>query len=223
MREYRPLPMEDFAHFDHKYEQCYVDEKAIGKLVPYTLEACVVRVCDMIAYLGKDRQDAKRANLIQNDNIFDEQAFGKSNPEIINNLVVNIVENSYGKDCIVMDDEYYQAIKATKKENYEKIYFNEAVERTYKESIQPMFHTMYDKLLADVKSKDSNSIIYKHHIEFVKANTATYGYQTYLDTTTPEQMVVDYMASMTDDYFVDLYEYLFPDSSYKIEYVSYFE
>ena len=74
-----------------------------------------------------------------------------------------------------------------------------------------------------MKSKDSNSIIYKHHIEFVKANTATYGYQTYLDTTTPEQMVVDYMASMTDDYFVDLYEYLFPDSSYKIEYVSYFE
>ena len=144
MREYRPLPMEDFAHFDHKYEQCYVDEKAIGKLVPYTLEACVVRVCDMIAYLGKDRQDARRANLIQSDNIFDEQAFGKSNPEIINNLVVNIVENSYGKDCIVMDDEYYQAIKATKKENYEKIYFNEAVERTYKESIQPMFHTMYD-------------------------------------------------------------------------------
>lgn len=223
MQEYRPVPMEDFDCFDKKYGECYIDEQAIGKLVPYTLEACVVRVCDMIAYLGKDRQDAKRANLIQNDNIFDEQAFGKSNPEIINNLVVNIVENSYGKDCIVMDDEYYMAIKATKKENYEKIYFNEAVERTYKESIQPMFHTMYDKLLADVKNKDVNSIIYKHHIEFVKENTATYGYETYLEQTTPEQMVVDYMASMTDDYFVDLFEYLFPKSPYKIEYVSYFE
>lgn len=223
MQEYRPIPMGDFPHFDHKYEQCYVDETAIGKLVPYTLEACVVRVCDMIAYLGKDRQDAKRANLIVNDSLFDEQAFGKSNPEIINNLIVNIVENSYGKDCIVMDDEYYMAIKATKKENYEKIYFNEAVERTYKESIQPMFHTMYDKLLEDVKNKDVNSIIYKHHIEFVKENTATYGYEAYLEQTTPEQMVVDYMASMTDDYFVDLYEYLFPKSPYKIEYVSYFE
>lgn len=223
MQEYRPVPMEDFEHFDKKYEQCYVDEKAIGTLVPYTLEACVVRVCDMIAYLGKDRQDAKRANLIQSDDIFDEQAFGKSNPEIINNLVVNIVENSYGKDCIVMDDEYYMAIKATKKENYAKIYFNEAVERTYTESIQPMFHTMYDKLLADVKAKDESSIIYKHHIEFVKESTATYGYKTYLDTTSPEQMVVDYIASMTDDYFVDLFEYLFPKSPYQIRYVSYFE
>ncbi len=223
MQEYRPVPIEDFTHFDKKYEECYSNEQAIGKLVPYTLEACVVRVCDMIAYLGKDRQDAKRANLIHSDDIFDEQAFGKSNPEIINNLIVNIVENSYGKDCIVLDDEYYMAIKATKKENYEKIYFNESVEKTYIESIRPMFHTMYDKLLVDAKSKDKNSIIYKHHIEFVKENTATYGYEKYLDNTSPEQMVVDYIASMTDDYFVDLYEYLFPNSSYKIEYVSYFE
>lgn len=223
MQEYRPVAIEDFERFNKKYGECYVDEQAIGKLVPYTLEACVVRVCDMIAYLGKDRQDAQRANLISNDDIFDEQAFGKSNPEIINNLVVNIVENSYGKDCIVMDDEYYKAIKATKKENYEKIYFNEAVEKTYKESIGPMFHTMYDKLLVDAKNYDKNSIIYKHHIEFVKQNTITYGYEQYLDTTSPEQMVVDYIASMTDDYFVDLYEYLFPNSPYKIEYVSYFE
>lgn len=223
MQEYRPLPLENFERFDEKYQKCYVKEEAIATLVPYTLEACVVRVCDMIAYLGKDRQDAKRANLIQDDSIFAEQAFGKSNPEIINNLIVNIVENSYGKDCIVMDDAYYKAIKATKKENYEKIYFNEAVEKTYTESVQPMFHTMYDKLLADAKAKDENSIIYKHHIEFVKENTATYGYQTYLETTTPAQMVVDYLASMTDDYFVDLFEYLFPKSPYKVKYVSYFD
>lgn len=223
MKEYRPVPIEDFAQFDAKYEECYVDESAIGRLVPYTLEACVVRVCDMIAYLGKDRQDAKRANLITDDSIFDEQAFGKSNPEIINNLIVNIVENSYGKDCIVMDDTYYTAIKATKKENYEKIYFNEAVDTTYREQIRPMFHMMYDRLLSDMKAGDAGSIIYKHHIDYVKENTATYGYEQYLDTTKPEQMVVDFMASMTDDYFVDLFDYLFPASPYHVEYVSYFE
>lgn len=223
MQEYRPVPMEDFSHFDAKYEACYVDEAAIGKLVPYTLEACVVRICDMIAYLGKDRQDAKRANLIVDDSIFDEQAFGKINPEIINNLIVNIVENSYGKDCIVMDDEYYKAIKATKKENYKKIYFNEALERTYEENIQPMFHLMYEKLLDDLKAGDKNSIIYRHHIDFVREDTATYGADTYLENTEKNQIVVDFMASMTDDYFVDLFEYLFPESPYKIQYVSYFE
>lgn len=223
MQEYRPVKMEDFAHFDSKYEVCYVDEEAIGKLVPYTLEACVVRICDMIAYLGKDRQDARRANLIVDDSIFDEQAFGKSNPEIINNLIVNIVENSYGRDCIVMDDEYYKAIKATKKENYDKIYFNEGVNRIYEERIRPMFHLMYERLLSDLKARDTSSIIYKHHIDYVKENTATYGYDKYLNETEPNQMVVDFIASMTDDYFVDLFDYLFPGSKYKIEYVSYFE
>ena len=223
MQEYRPVKMEDFAHFDSKYEACYVDEEAIGKLVPYTLEACVVRICDMIAYLGKDRQDARRANLIVDDSIFDEQAFGKSNPEIINNLIVNIVENSYGRDCIVMDDEYYKAIKATKKENYDKIYFNERVNRIYEERIRPMFHLMYERLLSDLKAGDTSSIIYKHHIDYVKENTATYGYDKYLNETEPNQMVVDFIASMTDDYFVDLFDYLFPGSKYKIEYVSYFE
>ncbi len=223
MQEYRPVPLEDFPAFDAKYKECYTDEEAIGRLVPYTLEACVVRVCDMIAYLGKDRQDAKRANLIADDDIFDEQAFGKSNPEIINNLIVNIVENSYGKDCIIMDDEYYQAIKAAKKENYEKIYFNEAVDAVYKEQIRPMFHMMYDRLLSDMKAQDKNSIIYCHHIEFVKENAAAYGYEQYLETTGPEQMVVDFMASMTDDYFVDLFDYLFPDSPYQVQYISYFD
>lgn len=223
MQEYRPVKMEDFAAFDIKYEQCYGDKKAIDRLVPYTLEACVVRICDMIAYLGKDRQDARRANLIVDDSIFDEQAFGKSNPEIINNLIVNIVENSYGKDCIVMDDAYYKAIKATKKENYEKIYFNEAVDRIYEERIRPMFHLMYEQLLSDLKAGNTSSIIYKHHIDYVKENTATYGYDKYLNGTEPNQMVVDFIASMTDDYFVDLFDYLFPGSPYKVEYVSYFE
>ncbi len=223
MKEYRPVPMEDFEHFDRKYEKCYEEESAIGCLVPYTLEACVVRICDMIAYLGKDRQDAVRAKLILNDDIFEERAFGKSNPEIINNLIVNIVENSYGKDCIVMDDEYYNAIKATKKENYQKIYFNESVDHIYEEDIRPMFHMMYERLLKDMKVGNTNSVIYRHHIDFVKENTAAYGYDVYLEGTSDEQMVVDFMASMTDDYFVDLFDYLFPHSNYHIDYISYFD
>lgn len=223
MQEYRPVPMEDFEQFEHKYAQCYKDEQAIGRLIPYTLEACVVRICDMIAYLGKDRQDAVRAKLIPDESIFEECTFGKSNPEIINNLVVNIVENSYGKDCIVMDDDYYKAIKETKRENYEKIYFNEAVDRVYENDIRPMFHMMYARLLHDMREGNTESVIYKHHIDFVKENTQTYGYDAYLESTSKEQMVVDFMASMTDDYFVDLFDYLFPDSKYHIHYISYFD
>jgi dGTPase len=41
--------------------------------------------------------------------------------------------------------------------------------------------------------------------------------------TEPSQIVADYIASMTDDYFVDLFEHLFPDSQLKISYNGYFE
>ena len=40
---------------------------AIGHLRPMTLEGCVVRVSDIIAYVGKDRQDAILAGLVSPD------------------------------------------------------------------------------------------------------------------------------------------------------------
>lgn len=39
-------------------------------------------------------------------------------------MIVNIVENSYRKDYIMLDSKYYDAMKIAKKENYEQIYFN---------------------------------------------------------------------------------------------------
>ena len=63
MHEYRPSSMPSFERFDAMVESCYVDEKNIMHIVPSTLEGCVVRVSDIIAYLGKDRQDAIRAKL----------------------------------------------------------------------------------------------------------------------------------------------------------------
>ena len=43
------------------------------------------------------------------------------------------------------------------------------------------------------------------------------------EETEPNQIVVDYIASMTDDYFIELYHHLFPNSDKKIEYKGYFK
>jgi dGTPase len=37
------------------------------------------------------------------------------------------------------------------------------------------------------------------------------------------QIVVDYIASMTDDYFIDLYTKTFPNSEVKVDYRRYFK
>ena len=65
-----------------------------------------VRICDIIAYLGKDRQDALRAKITDPDVSMADPGIGTINAEIINNLEVNIIENSYGKPYLLMDEEH---------------------------------------------------------------------------------------------------------------------
>ena len=101
--EYRPDTTQTFETFDLAIENCYLDKANILKLVPNTLEGCVVRISDIISYLGKDRQDAEK---LARHNEYEDTAIGTFNAAIINNLIVNIIENSYGKDFIAMDDVY---------------------------------------------------------------------------------------------------------------------
>ena len=115
LSEYRPCVRRTFEEFDETVESCYVDETNISKLIPGTLEGCVMRICDIIAYLGKDRQDAVRLGLVE-DTQFSDGVIGTHNSEIINNFSVNIIENSYGKPYLKMDEEYFEALKKAKKE-----------------------------------------------------------------------------------------------------------
>ncbi len=219
MSEYFPVPMNDFDAFDKMVESCYVDETNVIKIIPSTLEGCVVRVCDIIAYLGKDRQDAIRAKL--EPSYSSDIGIGTVNAEIINNLEVNIIEHSYGKPYIMLDKEHYLGLKEAKRVNYEQIYRIEKISNVLETTVKPMMQRMYCKLLKDLKEGNTASPIFKHHIDFVNDNH----YRTagpYLETE-PNQIVVDYMASMTDDYCAELYEYLFPNSKLHIEYHGYFE
>lgn len=221
-QNYKPVPYTDFKMFQDKMESCYTNKDGIESLIPCTLEGCVVRVSDIIAYLGKDRQDAIRLGFLPKDNPFDAELIGNTNAEIINNMIVNIIENSYGQDHLAMSPEVFDAFSKAKKDNSEQIYKNPEVDKIFKESINPMFELMYDKLREDVVKENRNSPIFRHHINYVVESTKSYRrLNNYLDTK-PDDMVVDYIAGMTDDYFVDLFEYLFPESKLKVEYHGYF-
>lgn len=228
MQQYHPGKRLTFEEYDKKVAECYVNPEAIGHLIPMTLEGCVVRICDMIAYLGKDRQDARKAKLIDSNVQFTDKGIGVENADMTNNLVVNIIKNSYGKDYLYMDEEYYDALKTAKSENYQKIYMNEAHEKQYRESIEPMFYEVYEELVRQLKQGDKSSVIYSHHIDFVNLNRGYYegmeneGRQDYAKEN-PDDIVVDFIASMTDDYFIDLYAYIFPNGKYQIDYVPYFD
>lgn len=220
LSEYHPKPLDSFEEFDRQIEACFADKRNVRKLVPATLEGCVMRISDIIAYLGKDRQDAERAHIVSNAE-FEGGAIGSYNAEIINNLIVNIVENSYKKPYIKMDDKHFAALKKAKADNYELIYKNDSVKSAMRETVKPMMARVYERLLSDLENENSASPIFTHHISFV--NKAHYKRDIPYEETEPNQLVTDYISSMTDDYFVDLYSYLFPNDKLQIEYKGYFE
>ncbi|MBE6576511.1 MAG: HD domain-containing protein [Ruminococcaceae bacterium] len=220
LAEYRPQPLTSFEEFDQMIENCYLDKSNVRKLVPSTLEGCVMRISDIIAYLGKDRQDADKANIVST-NGFSPSDIGEYNAEIINNLIVNIIENSYGHDYIKMDEKHFDALVKAKAENYQKIYKAPAVSAEFDAIIKPMMTELYEQLLSDLVSHNMSSPIFTHHIDYVKK--AHYHRTAPYENTESNQIVVDYIASMTDDYFIDLHSYLFPNSLHKIEYKGYFD
>ncbi len=217
--EYRPVPMESFAQFDAELEKCYTIPGYANKIQPSTLEGNVVRISDIIAYLGKDRQDATRIQMIEH-NAFPSSDIGTVNSEIINNLVVNIIENSYGKPYIKLDQKHFQAVKTYKRENYSMIYENEPGRIKLEQIAKPMMTEIYEQLLEDLLRGKKDSPIFRHHIDYV--NQSPYPRTVAYESTEPNQLVVDYIASMTDDYLIDLHHYLFPDSGYHVEYTGYF-
>lgn len=223
LKEYRPLYGKNFEKFDDEVLCCDKQGSSyIKSLVPSTLEACVVRVCDMIAYLGKDRQDAKIARIIPFNQKFQTEKIGTENADIINNLTVDIIENSYGKDYIKLSDTAFNDLKTAKEENYKYIYKNDSISKEYDKIIRPMFEELYYKLLDDVRSKNKQSYIFKHHIKLVQNHLKWYSGSNY-ENEEPNMIVADYIASMTDDYFIALHKEMFPNSDYQIVYKTYFE
>ena len=218
--EYHPEPMNSFAEFDRVMERCYTDRDFYGALMPSTMEAAVVRLADIIAYLGKDRQDAMRANVAE-ESMFVNEDIGSINAEIINNLVVNVIENSYGKPYIKLDSRHFKALQKSKRENYQIIYNNAASMANLKNTVRPMMREIYGQLLEDLKNGRKSSPIFTHHIDYV--NASHYKRSTPYEACDPNQIVIDYIASMTDSYFIELHRYMFPDSSLRVKYKGYFE
>ncbi|MDR2673092.1 MAG: HD domain-containing protein [Coriobacteriales bacterium] len=220
-REYRPGSLKDFAEFDALVERCYTHSVQTKELVPSTLEGCVVRISDMIAYVGKDRQDAERVTQGEQAPSFDMSKASTYNSKSINNFTVDLVENSYGKNYLQFSEEAFETLSRMKDENYRLIYDNEHVNRKNTDLLEPMFGRLYERLRNDLQADDKTSYIFKHHIDFVEFKRPTYLDLKPYREENHDQIVVDYIASMTDDYFVDLHAFLFPDED-AIKYVPYF-
>lgn len=201
--------LSSFGEFDRVVNECVSGGGAvIGHLRPMTLEGCVVRISDIIAYVGRDRQDAIEAGLLTGD-AFEDGLGGAYNSWILTHASADIIEHSYGKDRIEMSEELFAEIRRAKAENYAKIYRSSGIEGERAEVLARAFELMYERCLDDLHKLDESSFIFRHHITRIEEQLAHYG-RTYDWQSDPEQTVVDYIASMTDGYFAELASKFFP-------------
>lgn len=201
--------LSSFGEFDRVVDECVSGGGAvIGHLRPMTLEGCVVRISDIIAYVGRDRQDAIEAGLLTGD-AFEDGLGGAYNSWILTHASADIIEHSYGKDRIEMSEELFAEIRRAKAENYAKIYRSSGIEGERAEVLARAFELMYERCLDDLHKRDESSFIFRHHITRIEEQLAHYG-RTYDWRSDPEQTVVDYIASMTDGYFAELASKFFP-------------
>ncbi len=194
--EYKPKKKTK-EEFLKDYEACYTDKEHIKKLVPMTIEGCVVRVSDLIAYLGRDIEDATRLGILKPHSLPKSisQVLGETNREIINSIVLDIIENSIGKPYIKLSDNVFKAMNDLKTFNYENIYYKANTKESlahYSKVMNELFIYYRDNI--DNKDNSINKI-YLHSMD-----------KKYLDNTSTNRKVIDYIAGMTDDFILKEYD-----------------
>ena len=164
-------------------------------ILPMTLEGCVVRMADTISYIGRDIEDAIRLGLIKRNDIPDEcrGVLGETNGTIVYSLVEDLAGNSLDKPYICFSEKVAEALGRLKEFNRKYIYSGDlAWKQTPK--IELMFQLLFERYMDDLAKKDKGSEIYGEYLEGMSSQ--------YKENTSDPEIVRDFMAGMTDEFFI---------------------
>jgi dGTPase len=189
--------------------------------MPATLEGCLVRLVDRIAYLGRDLEDAIKARVISKEDIPREiaEGLGTDNGRIIGVFANDTIANSAGKDRVEMSEEVFGLMGRLKDFNYERIYKHPDVARVAGKAdkmLRMLFHeieNVYEKsefgrnepyMAAAVKA----SPVLETFFKFTKNTNYGGGAEP------PWRVVTDYVAGMTDHFAEKTFTQLFMPSPF---------
>lgn len=180
---------------------------------PATLEGCIVRLVDKIAYVGKDVEDALEVGLIAEDEVppkFKDK-LGTTNGQIIGTFIEDMVRNSYGKDYVAVSNELGDLLHELIGFNGKYIYHSEKAEG-YKAQAGKTVRYLFDDLLEELRRtnrftsdgypdacpNDSVPLVYRVFQAFVcKDMKGVYRADD------PDQLIVlDFIAGMTDSFAI---------------------
>ncbi len=189
-------PLNSFEEFDEKLQKKSDNPKL--SLLPATLEGCVVRMADTIAYIGRDIEDAIILGLITREDLPKEctEVLGDTNGKIVYNLVTDLIQNSELRSStpsIGFSRETSQLLLELKRFNYKNIYL---APQTKKQT--PKIADCYGALFEHyLKSQKLGTSPLPDSVDLM-TNVKTALNSEYSD----EEKVRDFIAGMTDDFFL---------------------
>ncbi|MFH1673105.1 MAG: HD domain-containing protein [Pseudomonadota bacterium] len=191
-----------FEMFDRELLEKYTNPDL--DLVPMTLEGCVVRIADTISYIGRDIEDAILLGLIKRADIPRDVVarLGDANGTIVYKLVEDVIENSFQQPYAAFSQEVSEVVKKLKEFNLKYIYLNSKI-RPDSGKIEHLFKVLFEQYLSGLEKQRADSKIFRRFLDnmddFYSANTSN-----------PE-IARDYIAGMTDEYFLkECNKLLFP-------------
>lgn len=160
-----------------------------SKTVSCTLEGQVVHWADKIAYLNHDIDDAVQAGVLQMEQIPKEylQRFGHTTGKRINSMVLDFVQNSTDKDIAQPSKEYQAAIAGLRKF---------------------MFETVYTHKPEEAKAQFIVSYLFDYYTDQYDKLPPSFRAPVRQDPNQKMLSVCDYIAGMTDNYAIALFEHL---------------
>ena len=158
---------------------------------PATLEGACVRIADKIAYINHDLDDAVRAGILKPSDVPAEvtDMLGTTSKERINTAISSVWQHSYGKNTVVMGEDVSRASEALRAFMFKRVYFTEYA------------------LGEEQKAERMLSFMYEYFVKNVNTLPATF--LKLLERFSAEQVVCDYISSMTDRYAVYTFNRLF--------------
>ncbi|WP_054031133.1 deoxyguanosinetriphosphate triphosphohydrolase family protein [Desulfatitalea tepidiphila] len=164
-------------------------------LMPMTLEGCVVRMADTVAYIGRDLEDAIRLQVVQRGDLPVEvtAVLGDSNGTIVYNLVTDIIHCSHTTGHIAFSDRVSNGLKQLKQFNLERIYLNPTIKKNAA-AIQTLFELLFESYLNDLQKGNERSKIFTGFLADMS--------EEYIESHRPAEIVRDFIAGMTDRYFL---------------------
>ncbi|HOP06328.1 MAG TPA: HD domain-containing protein [candidate division Zixibacteria bacterium] len=173
--------------------------------MPVSLEGCIVRLVDKVAYLGRDLEDALQAGIIQESDVPKViiEELGARNSQIVKTLLVDIIDES-PNDCqkIRMSDARFQALKQLMDFNYKYIYLTPKVEgekQRARSALRCVFHALLDVINRSNRFRDKGLLpegsVFRFFEKFVQE-------MKYPEEEAEPQIVVDYVSGFTDNFLI---------------------